>query len=125
MKSKKASQRKEEVSKELQVLEWMCMTDKSDLPTSLAYRDQGGMYFPDKMLLPFVRSLDNCVQENANKESFQRYGKNLVKVVSEQVSHNQLLIEQFQNFIKEKVEGAELTNNAILSVYSEFSRKIM
>ena len=88
MKSKKSSQHKERVSKELQVLEWMRMTDKSDLPTSLAYRDRGGMYFPDKILLPFVRSLDNCVRENANKESFQRYGKNLVKVVSEQVSHN-------------------------------------
>ena len=55
---------------------------------------------------------------------FSDMEKNLVKVVSEQVSHNQLLIEQFQNFIKEKVEGAELTNNAILSVYSEFSRKL-
>ena len=124
MKSKKSSQHKERVSKELQVLEWMRMTDKSDLPTSLAYRDRGGMYFPDKMLLPFVRSLDNCVRENANKESFQRYGKNLVKVVSEQVNHNQLLIEQFQDFIKEKVEGAEFTDSAIMSVYSEFSRKL-
>ena len=124
MKSKKSSHRKEDVSKELQVLEWMRMTDKSDLPTSLAYRDKGGMYFPDKMLLPFVRSLDNCVRENANKEGFQRYGKNLVKVVSEQVSHNQLLLEQFKDFIKAKVKGAELTDNAIVAVYSEFCRKL-
>ena len=62
--------------------------------------------------------------EKMQTRSFQRYGKNLVKVVSEQVSHNQLLIKQFQDFIKEKVKGAELTNNAILSVYSEFSRKL-
>ena len=80
MKSKKSSHRKEDVSKELQVLEWMRMTDKSDLPTSLAYRDKGGMYFPDKMLLPFVRSLDNCVRENANKEGFQRYRKLWLKL---------------------------------------------
>jgi hypothetical protein len=83
------------------------------------------MYFPDKFCYHyFVRSLANCVRENANKESFERYGKNLVKVVSEQVSHNQLLIEQFQDFIKGKVKDAELTDSAIISVYSEFSRKL-
>ena len=36
MKSKKPSQYKE-VSQELQVLQWVCMIDKSTLPPSLAY----------------------------------------------------------------------------------------
>ena len=62
--------------------------------------------------------------EKIQTRSFQRYGKNLVKVVSEQVSHNQLLIEQFQDFIRDKVIGAELTDSAIMSVYSKFSRKL-
>ena len=124
LKSKKSSCHKELLLKELQVLGWMRMNDKSDLPASLAYRDRGGMYFPDKALLPFVRSLDNCVRENANKEGFQRYDRNLVKVVSEQVSHNQLLLQQFETFIKTKVEGVEIIDNVILSVYEEFSRKL-
>lgn len=124
MKSKKSSRHKEEVLKELQVLEWMRMTDKSDLPASLAYRDRGGMYFPDNALLPFVWSVDNCVRENANKEGFQRYGKNLVKVITEQVSHNQILFKEFQTFIEEKVTGVEITDRAVLSVYKEFSRKL-
>lgn len=124
MKSKKSSHHKEKVSKELTVLEWMRMTDKSDLPTPLAYRDQGGMYFPDKALLPFIRSLDNCVRENANKEGFKRYGKDLVKVVTEQVKHNQVLLEEFQTFIKAKVEGVQVTDHAIVAVYAEFSRKL-
>lgn len=66
MKSKRSSKRKDEISNELQVLGWMRMTDKSNIPSSLAYRDQGGMYFSTKELLPFVKSLDDCVRENAN-----------------------------------------------------------
>lgn len=37
------------------------------------------------------------------------------------MKHNQLLLEQF---IKSKVEGVQLTDNAIVSVYTEFSRKL-
>ena len=60
MRSKKPSQYKEKVSQELQVLQWMRMVDKSNLPSSLAYRDQGGMYFPYFAHLPFIRSVDTC-----------------------------------------------------------------
>ena len=56
MKSNKSSQHNEKVSQELQVLEWIQMVDKSELPIALEYRDRGGMYFPDKALLPFIIS---------------------------------------------------------------------
>ena len=44
MKSNKSSQHKEKVSQELEVLEWIRMVDKSELPIALEYRDRGGMY---------------------------------------------------------------------------------
>ena len=124
MKSNKPSLHKEKISKELQVLNWMRLSDKSNLPSALVYRDRGGMYFPDEDLLPFIRSLDNTVREYTNKDAFQRYGKNLVKVVSELVHHNKLLREQFQTFIESKVDCVQLYEDSISAVYFEFSRKI-
>jgi hypothetical protein len=55
------------------------------MPLTLAYRDRGGMYFPDEAFLPFIKNLDDCVHENANEEGFTRYGKNLVKMASQPV----------------------------------------
>ena len=124
MKSNKSSQHKEKVSQELQVLGWIRMVDKSELPIALEYRDRGGMYFPDKALLPFIKSLDECVRESTNTVAFQRYGKNLVRVVTDQVQQNQLLFKQFKAIINARVEDAQLADDAILSVYSEFSRKL-
>ena len=34
------------------------MVNKLTLPTSLVYRDPGGMYFPDKAFLTFITTLD-------------------------------------------------------------------
>ena len=78
----------------------MRRVDKSTLPSTLAYRDRGGMYFPDEVFLPFIRSLDECVRENANEESFTRYGKNLVKITIEQVKQNQVLFTKFKDIMK-------------------------
>ena len=124
MKSKKPSQYKEKVSQELQVLQWMRMVDKSNLPSSLAYRDQGGMYFPDLALLLFIRSVDTCVREIANDTGFKRYRKNLVTVVTQQVQQNQLLLEEFEAFLTSKVDCVQSGDKAIVSVYLEFSRKL-
>ena len=89
-----------------------------------AYRAWGGIGFSNTIFLPFIRSLDGCACENMNKEAFQCYGKNLVKVMTEQLRHNQLLLNQFQTIMYGKVEGAQLANKAILAVYTEFSKKV-
>ena len=95
MRSKsKSSETKDIISQEIQVLQWIRRVDKSTLPASFTYRDQGGMYFPDDDFLPFIRNLDECVRVSANEDAFQRYSKNLVKVVSEQVQHNEQLFKQ-------------------------------
>ena len=125
MKSKKSSEKKENISQELQVLQWIRRVDKSTLPASLAYRDRGGMYFPDEAFLPFIKSIDECVRENANEECFKRYGKNLVRVITEQIQQNQLLLQQFRN-IHAKIEGsAEHADRPIVMVFNEFTRKVI
>ena len=57
------------------------------------------MYFPDLALLPFIRSVDTCVDEIANDTGFKRYKKNLVAVVTQQVQQNQRLLEEFEAFL--------------------------
>lgn len=79
MKSK-AIKNKDDVSKELTVLDWIRMTDKNVLPESLKYKDEGGMYFPHPSFVPFIRAVDECVREHANETSFKRYGSKLVQV---------------------------------------------
>ena len=79
MKSK-ATKNKDDVGKQLTVLDWIRMTDKSVLPESLKYKDEGGMYFPHISFIPFVRAVDECVREHANETSFKRYGSRLVQV---------------------------------------------
>ena len=79
MKSK-TTKNKGDVSKELTVLDWIRMTDKTTLPESLKYKDEGGMYFPHTLFIPFVRAVDECVREHANETSFKRYGSKLVQV---------------------------------------------
>ena len=125
MKSNKASIHKERISKELQVLECMRRVDKSTILPTLAYKDRGGMYFPDKAFLPFIKSLDDCVRENANEESFTRYGKNLVKIATEQIQQNQVLFKQFKEIILVKGGDSEFAKgNNVVAIYNEFSRKI-
>ena len=48
----------------------------------------------------------------------------ILKVTTERVRHNQLLLNQFQAIPHLKVEGAQLADKAVLSVYTEFSRKL-
>lgn len=55
MKSKKSSKIKENISQELQVLQWIRRDDKSTLPASLAYRDKGGMYFRKTTFYPSLK----------------------------------------------------------------------
>ena len=79
MKSPK-TKRKDDVSKELTVLDWIRAIDKTMLPESLKYKDEGGMYFPLTSFVPFIKSVDDSVREPANEESFKRYGPKLVEV---------------------------------------------
>ena len=123
MKSNKATITKKGFQRSFK-LECMRRVDKSTIPPTLAYRDRGGMYFPNEAFLPFIKSLDDCVRKNANEESFTCYGKNLVKITTEQVQQNQVLFKQFKEIILVKGDSEFAKGNNVVGVYNEFSRKI-
>lgn len=62
----------------------MQCVDKSVVPASLQYRDQGFTYFPKQEFIPFIRAVDICVLQVANKYEMQ-VGKHLIEVATERV----------------------------------------
>lgn len=54
--------------------------NKVSVPSYLKYRDQGYMYFPDPVMIPFLRELDTAVKEIVNLERLHQEGDNLIKV---------------------------------------------
>ena len=73
MKSPSCSQ-KNDVGKELTVLDWIRLEDKLMIPKSLQYKDEVGMHFPEKCLIPFIIDVDSCVREHANEIWFAQHG---------------------------------------------------
>ncbi len=69
-------------SAELKVLEYLVMTDKSDLPVGITAQDRGGMTFPHPSLLPYIQSANQMFKELLNLESYRRYGKHLMEVIT-------------------------------------------
>jgi hypothetical protein len=124
MKSKRASSKKDLISRELCVLDCIRMTDKSSLPRSLKDRDEGGMYFPDWEFLPYLKELDTRVRENANEDVFQRYGQDLVTVTTTLIMHNKELREQFNQCYLGKSKDGDVQSEAVNNVYNEFTRKL-
>ena len=51
------------LSQEISILHCMNYRNKVDVPSYLKYRDQGYMYFPDPVLIPFLRGLDRAVKK--------------------------------------------------------------
>ena len=122
MKSKGSSS-KDLISCELCILDCIRMTDKS-LPHSLKDRDDGGMYFPDREFLPYLKEVDTVVQENANEDMFQCYGQDLVTVTTTSIMHNKELRGRFNQCYLTKSKDADVQSKAIDNVYKQFTRKL-
>lgn len=124
MKSSSCKQ-KEDVGKELTVLDWMRLNDKSTLPTSLQYKDEGGMYFPKHTLIPFIRDVDSYVREHANEVSFARYGSKVIEVATHELQNNQLLKPKFKDILLTLVSGdLKGYDHAVNVIYQELIRKL-
>lgn len=124
MKSKNSSAKKEQTSCELQVLDWIRMRDKSSLPHSLKERDEGGMYFPDKEFIPFLKELDMRVQENTNEETFRRFGHELASVTTNLITCNKELRTMFNEAINRICKDVNVQTKAVDNVYKEYARKL-
>ena len=117
--------RKEEIGKELSVLDWMRLRNKSTLPKSLQYKDEGGMYFPKKSLIPFIRDVDSYVREHANEVSFARYGSKVIEVATHELQNNQLLNPKFEDILLTLVSGdLKGYEHAVNNIYQELIRKL-
>ena len=124
MKSPSCSQ-KDDVGKELAVLDWIRLKDKSTIPKSLQYKDEGGMYFPVKQLIPFIRDVDSYVREHANEISFARYGSKVIEVSTHELKNNQLLKPKFKGILLNLVSGdLKGYEHAVDNVYQELIRKL-
>ena len=64
---------------EITVLKAMECLDKSIIPPSLQYRDNGFIYFPDEALIPFIKAVDDKVKQVANKKEYRSMEEILFK----------------------------------------------
>ena len=76
----KTSRNKNLMSIEISMLQAINTKDKSDIPGYLQYRDEGFMYFPHKVFIPFLQKIDTKVKSLVNVKSLNEHGDNLIKV---------------------------------------------
>ena len=123
-------EQREVLDMEIQVLKCIHSTDKSHIPEELKYRDRGFMYFPSQEFLSFLRGVDNCVMENANDSTFEKYGPEMIDVVVKQLEATQEFQQQFKtlvtSFLVQKNPVADMSkfDPTIKLVYKELSRKL-
>jgi len=75
---------RKQANDQLHFAKQLCMTreEKTSLPAELKNRDRGGMYFPIRGLLTFIRLVNCSTLKYANKEAFKKYGHDVLKVIS-------------------------------------------
>ena len=71
---------RDDLSQEISILHCMNSRNKVNVPSYLKHRDQEYMYFPDPVMIPFLRELDTAVKETVNLEGLHQEGDNLIKV---------------------------------------------
>ena len=72
--------RKDDLSQKITILQAINIKDKSCIPGYLKYRDRGFMYFPDPVLMPFLREVDSILKEKVNSKGLNEHGDELIKV---------------------------------------------
>ena len=75
-----SEKRRDTISKEIQILQAINTKEKSSMPQYLQYRDNGYMYMPNTVFVPFFRAIDNCIKEVVNEHGFHEHGDDMIKV---------------------------------------------
>ena len=109
---------------EITVLKAMKCLDKSIIPPSLQYRDNGFMYFPDEALIPFIKAVDDKVKQVANNKGVQEYERNLVQVTTDTVRADASFKTKFEEFLLRKFDSLDNMSVAVDSVHAEFLPKL-
>ena len=83
---------------------------------------------PSKEFLSFLRGVDSCVMENANKSTFKKYGPEMIDVAVKQMEATQEFQQQFKSLITscllQKDVDVSKFDPAVKSVYKELSRRL-
>jgi hypothetical protein len=118
-------EKRSDVVSEITVIKAMQCVDKSVVPASLQYRDRGFMYFPKQEFIPFIRAVDQCVLQVANKDEMQKVGRHLIEVATEKVKNNSELRETYtKTLLTILFDSIEGMTKAVDKVYSELTRKL-
>lgn len=112
------------IASEITVLKAMQCTDKSVVPASLQYRDNGFMYFPHPDFIPFTKAVDEQVRHLANTNGMQMHGKNLIQVTTESVFNKLELKEVYTKALLTRFDTIDGIKTAADNVYSEMLRKL-
>ena len=112
--------RKEQIGKEIGILQALNTDDKSKVPKFLQYRDRGYMYFPCDELFPFLQMVDVKVKSCANEENFRIHGKSLVQVTTVSIEQDKEIKEAFHAVLQKKFDE-RLTD--VTAIMNEFIRK--
>ena len=118
---------KEQLGKEISLLQNLNTKDKSRVPKFLLYRDKGFMYFPCEQLLAFLQLIDIQVKNNANENNFRKHGKNLIKVITDELQSDDTLRGSFCDVLEKVYENfdiKEVGELAITKVLNEFIQKM-
>ena len=58
------------------------------------------MYFPDPVLLPFIKTINDKVRSVANNSSIMRHSKQIIEVATHEVFSDNSLMEQFKEVLQ-------------------------
>ena len=79
-KLKTGKEQRDTLSQEISILQAINTKDKAGIPNYLKFHDRGYMYFPHKLLIPFLlHNVDSVVRKVVNPRGFQEYGDDLVR----------------------------------------------
>ena len=116
--------RKEQLGKEIGILQLLNTKDKSKVPKFLQYRDKGYMYFPCNDLFPFLQLVHVKVKSCANEENFKVHGKNLVQVATASIEDDTEIKEAFHTVLQKRIEGFDQDLTDVTGIMKEFIRKL-
>ena len=112
------------IVEEIAVLKGMECSDKSIIPPSLQYRDNGFMYFSDEYFIPYIKSVDDKVKQVANNQGVQEHGRNIVQVTTDKVQANSSFRTKFEEVLLRKFDSLDNMSDAVDSVHAKFLRKL-
>ncbi|XP_014673536.1 PREDICTED: uncharacterized protein LOC106813822 [Priapulus caudatus] len=97
------------------------------MPTPLRIRDRGGLLVPQRVFLLWLRNLDRAIRTIASESGIALYGKNIIKITSQQVNAMDHLRDIFGEAARYACTMAKCnaTNSTISTLHRMWQTKIV